>query len=122
VARKGDGVGAPERVRLDRWLWAARAFKTRSQAGRACGAGRVQVNGDAAKAARQIEPGDRVEIRGERGVRTLEVKALSATRGPASVAQTLYEDHTPPAEAPKPRIGKRPSGKELRQMRRLRGR
>lgn len=77
-------------VRLDRWLWAARFFKTRGLAQAAIAGGHVHVNGQRVKAARVVRPGDRLEI--SRGSERLEVDvvALSARRGPASVARELY--------------------------------
>jgi ribosome-associated heat shock protein Hsp15 len=83
---------ALERVRLDKWLWAARLYKTRSLAAEEVGKGRVTVNGQAAKAARELRPGDRLELRQGAVLRVLLVRALSAVRGPAPVAQTLYEE------------------------------
>lgn len=81
------------RVRLDKWLWAARFYKTRGLAAEEIAKGRVEVNGQAAKASRELRPGDRVEMRVGGGlVRAVLVRALSAMRGPASVAQGLYEE------------------------------
>ena len=80
------------KVRLDKWLWAARFFKTRGLSADEIGKGRVHVNGQAAKASRELRPGDRVELRQGPVTRTLIVKALSLQRGPASVAQGLYEE------------------------------
>jgi ribosome-associated heat shock protein Hsp15 len=82
----------PDRVRLDKWLWAARFYKTRSLAAEAIAKGRVSVNGQPAKAARELHPGDRVELREGPSRRELHVRALSAVRGPAPVAQALYEE------------------------------
>lgn len=82
----------PLRVRLDKWLWAARLYKTRSLAAEEIDKGRVSVNGLAAKAAREVRPGDLVEVRQGPVVRTLKVAGLSQVRGPAPVAQTLYEE------------------------------
>ena len=81
-----------ERVRIDKWLWAARFFKTRALASEAVDGGKVHVNGDRVKAARALKPGDRLEIR--RGQEEFEVvvRVLSEQRGPASVAQDLYEE------------------------------
>jgi ribosome-associated heat shock protein Hsp15 len=81
-----------DRVRLDKWLWAARFYKTRSLAAEAIAKGRVSVNGVAAKAARELHPGDRVELRQGPATREIEVLALSAVRGPAPVAQALYAE------------------------------
>jgi ribosome-associated heat shock protein Hsp15 len=79
-------------VRLDKWLWAARLFKTRSLATEEVARGRVTVNGQPAKAARALRPGDRLQIRHGVVTREIVVRALSTVRGPAPVAQTLYEE------------------------------
>jgi ribosome-associated heat shock protein Hsp15 len=79
-------------VRLDKWLWAARFFKTRALAGRACELGRIQFNGQAAKPAREVRVGDMLRITNEGGEFQIEVLLLSAVRGPAAVAQTLYRE------------------------------
>jgi ribosome-associated heat shock protein Hsp15 len=81
-----------EDIRLDRWLWAARFFKTRSLAQQAIAGGHVHVNGQRVKAARAIRPGDRLEItRGEERFE-IHVLALAARRGSATVARGLYEE------------------------------
>jgi ribosome-associated heat shock protein Hsp15 len=116
-------------MRIDKWLWAARAFKTRSLAAGACEGGKVDLNGDAAKPARPVRAGDRVEITTPVGRRILKVAALSDQRGPAPVARTLYEDLTPPAppraRQPKPPYrppgAGRPTKRERREIDRLRG-
>lgn len=77
-------------VRMDTWLWAARFFKTRTLAKRACELGRVESNGQAAKPARDVRIGDMLKITNEGGDFQVEVLLVSETRGPASVAQTLY--------------------------------
>src|SRR5437879_13654399 len=77
-------------VRMDTWLWAARLFKTRTLAKRACELGRVESNGQAAKPARDVRIGDMLKIANEGGGCQVEVLLVSETRGPASVAQTLY--------------------------------
>lgn len=80
------------KVRLDKWLWAARFFKTRSLASQAIGHGRVKLNGERVKPAREVKPGDRLEVQlGDAGW-TLTVRALAMQRGPAPVAQALYEE------------------------------
>ena len=79
-------------VRIDKWLWAARFFKTRSLAARACQLGRIQANGQPAKAARDVRSGDRLRVTNEGGDFEVEVLLLSDIRGPASVAQTLYRE------------------------------
>ena len=86
-------------VRIDKWLWAARFFKTRSIAARACELGRIESNGATAKPAREVRVGDRLEIRNESGDYTVEVQALSDMRGPAAVAQTLYRETDESREA-----------------------
>jgi len=78
--------------RIDKWLWAARFFKTRSLASEEIGKGRVQVNGVDAKPSRDIRPGDTVQLRQGPVQRTVVVKGLSGVRGPAPVAQQLYEE------------------------------
>ena len=79
-------------VRMDKWLWAARFFKTRALAARACELGRIQSNGQPAKAAREVRIGDRLRVTNDGGDFQVEVLLLSETRGPASVAQTLYRE------------------------------
>lgn len=81
---------AEDRVRLDKWLWAARFYKTRALASDEIGRGRVLVNGQLAKASRELKPGDRVLLRQGVVERTVDVLGLSGTRGPAPVAQALY--------------------------------
>jgi len=78
--------------RMDKWLWAARFFKTRSLAARACELGRIQSNGQPAKSAREVRVGDRVRVTNDGGDFQVEVLALSEVRGPASVAQKLYRE------------------------------
>ncbi|MGC2059220.1 MAG: RNA-binding S4 domain-containing protein, partial [Candidatus Sulfotelmatobacter sp.] len=79
-------------VRMDKWLWAARFFKTRSLAARACELGRIQSNHQPAKAAREVRIGDMLRITNEGGDFEVEVLLLSDIRGPASIAQTLYRE------------------------------
>jgi ribosome-associated heat shock protein Hsp15 len=79
-------------VRMDKWLWAARFFKTRTLAGRACELGRIQSNGQAAKASREVRIGDRLRVTNQGGEFQVEVLLLSETRGPAASAQTLYRE------------------------------
>ena len=79
-------------VRLDKWLWAARFFKTRSLATQDITKGRVQVNGQVAKPSRDVKPGDTIDLRQGMLLRTVTVRQLSAQRGPAPVAQALYEE------------------------------
>ncbi len=79
-------------LRIDKWLWAARFYKTRSLAADEIGRGRVQVNGQDVKASREVKVGDRVRLRQGSGVREVVVLGISAVRGPAPVAQQLYEE------------------------------
>jgi ribosome-associated heat shock protein Hsp15 len=79
-------------MRIDKWLWAARFFKTRSLATRACELGRIESNGQAAKPAREVRAGDLLKVRNETGDFHVEVLILSEMRGPAAVAQTLYRE------------------------------
>ena len=79
-------------LRIDKWLWAARFYKTRSLAAEEIGKGRVQVNGQNAKASREVKPGDRVHLRQGPGEREVRVRGISGARGPAPVAQQLYEE------------------------------
>ena len=88
---KPDKMG-PGDQRLDKWLWAARFYKTRSLAAQAIEAGRVHVNGASAKASRSLRPGDLVLMRQPPYTRTVEVLGLSSVRGPAPVAQQLYAE------------------------------
>jgi len=81
-----------ERHRLDKWLWAARFFKTRALAADEIERGRVVVNAQVAKASRELREGDVVELRLPRSVRTVVVRALSRQRGPAAEAQALWEE------------------------------
>lgn len=80
------------RIRLDKWLWAARFFKTRALAAEEADRGRVSVNGLVAKPSREVHVGDRIVLRQGPVERTVEVLALSTVRGPAVVAQTLYAE------------------------------
>jgi ribosome-associated heat shock protein Hsp15 len=79
-------------VRMDKWLWAARFFKTRSLAARACELGRIQSNGQPAKAAREVRIGDMLRVTNDGGDFEIKVLLLSESRGPASIAQTLYRE------------------------------
>ncbi len=81
-----------ERLRIDKWLWAARFYKTRSLAADEIGKHRVQVNGEVAKASREVKIGDKVTLRQGAVERTVLVRGLSGQRGPAPVAQQLYQE------------------------------
>ena len=122
-------------VRMDKWLWAARFFKTRALAARACELGRIESNGQGAKAAREVRAGDALRVKNDGGEFQVEVLGLSEMRGPAAVAQTLYreteasrESRLKAAEERKAmpyfeaaREGK-PSKRDRRKIDRLRGR
>src|SRR5260370_42529064 len=79
-------------VRMDKWLWAARFFKTRALAARACELGRIESNQQLAKAAREVRVGDILQVKNDSGDFQVEVLLLSDVRGPAAVAQTLYRE------------------------------
>ena len=117
-------------VRVDKWLWAARVFKTRSLAADACDGGKVDVNDQAVKPAKGLRPGDLIRVTLPQGRnRVLKVSALGDRRGPPAVARPLYEDLTPP-EPPRQRWARpplrlpgtgRPTKRERRQLDHLRG-
>src|SRR5436190_8079541 len=79
-------------IRVDKWLWAARFFKTRALAHDAVAGGHVRVNGERVKAARDVRPNDALEVRTGDFVRTVVILAVTERRGPAKVAATLYEE------------------------------
>ena len=79
-------------VRMDKWLWAARFFKTRALAARACELGRIASNGQLAKPSRDVRIGDMLQVKNDGGDFQVEVLLLSEVRGPATVAQTLYRE------------------------------
>jgi ribosome-associated heat shock protein Hsp15 len=81
-----------QKVRIDKWLWAARFFKTRSLAAQAVTSGKVELNGERAKPAKPIQIGDTLRVRNGPYEHVVVVRGLSEQRGPASVAQTLYEE------------------------------
>ncbi|SRR5579871_5995447 len=124
-----------DRVRIDKWLWAARFFKTRSLAAKACELGRVSSNGQNLKPARDVRAGETLLVKTDGGDFEIEVLGLSEMRGPAPVAQQLYRETEASREhrlllqvqrkaAPRfedERIGK-PSKRDIRKLRRLRGR
>ena len=86
-------------VRIDKWLWAARFFKTRALAARGCELGRIHSNGVEAKPAREVRIGDKLLVRNDSGEFQIEVLLLSEIRGPASIAQTLYRESSESREA-----------------------
>ena len=117
-------------IRVDKWLWAARVFKTRSQASVACDGGKVDVNDEAARPARRVRAGDLIVVTLPRGRRRiLKVACVDDRRGSAEVAKALFEDLTPP-EPPRLRQARppwrepgtgRPTKRERRDIGRLRG-
>jgi ribosome-associated heat shock protein Hsp15 len=92
-------MSGDNRVRIDCWLWAARFFKTRTLAKRACDLGRVQCNRQVVKPARDVRPGDMLRITNDGGEFEIEVLAISDIRGPASEAQKLYRETEASREA-----------------------
>ncbi|MBN9657760.1 MAG: RNA-binding S4 domain-containing protein [Acidobacteria bacterium] len=122
-------------VRMDKWLWAARFFKTRALASKACELGRILSNGQTAKAAREVKLGDMLQITNDSGDFQVEVLALSEMRGPAAVAQTLYRE-TDESRALRQKVAEerksmphfeamrdgKPSKRDRRELSRFRGR
>ena len=86
-------------VRIDKWLWAARFFKTRALASKACELGRVKSRGQNVKAAREVRAGDTLKITNDSGDFEVEVLQVSEVRGPAPVAQALYRETESSREA-----------------------
>lgn len=122
-------------VRIDVWLWAARFFKTRALAKRACELGRIRSNGQMVKPAREVHTGDRLRVTTAGGEFEIDVLLLSETRGPAPVAQTLYRETEASRELRKklaeerkifkqftPRPEGRPSKRDRRKIIQFRGR
>ncbi|MCV2218737.1 RNA-binding S4 domain-containing protein [Thauera sp. Sel9] len=97
------------RTRLDKWLWAARFFKHRTAATEAVDGGKVKLNGLAAKPAREVKAGDRIDITIGEETRTVVVRAIADKRGSAAIAQTLYEETPESAE-------QREKARELRKL------
>ena len=113
-----------EQIRIDKWLFHARFFKTRSLAARQVAAGQIRVNGErVTKPAHPVGPEDELSFAQGRHVRIVRIVACGTRRGPATEAQTLYEDHSPPvppSQTPHSRIGERPTKKDRRTMDQLR--
>ena len=122
-------------VRMDKWLWAARFFKTRALAAKACDLGRIHSNGIQAKPAREVHSGDKLQVRNEGGTFEIEVLGLSAMRGPAAEAQKLYMESEESREARRklaeerkslqefaPLPERRPSKRDRRRIIQFRGR
>jgi ribosome-associated heat shock protein Hsp15 len=126
--QSGTPTGSGPKIRVDRWLFAARIFSSRTQAASACTAGHVRVNDDQVKAHRTVGPGDRLQVRAPSGLRILEVVGLSERRLSAPLARELYIDHSPPPppseqDAGGPRRGRSagsPDKRDRRLLRRLR--
>lgn len=121
-------VSAPS-TRVDRWVWAIRLFKTRSDATDACRGGHVRVNGATAKPAAPVRPGDRVEVRVHGTDRIVEVVEVIDKRVGAAIAAGCFVDHTPPPPevdrtrvAPRERGAGRPTKRERREIDRWRAR
>ena len=117
MSAPGDRRDAGEEsLRLDKWLWFARFFKSRNLASTLCAAGKVRIGGEAVrKANRQVRPGDVLTFPQGRHIRVIKILALAARRGPASEARLLYEDLKPPDAANRlpgdtPPVGRRPQG------------
>jgi ribosome-associated heat shock protein Hsp15 len=119
-------------VRIDRWLWAARFFKTRTLAAKACDLGRIAFIGQPAKPAREVRIGDFLKVKNDSGEYHVEILQLSETRGAAAIAQTLYRETDASRELrqklaeerkamPHPETGK-PSKRDRRELDRVRGR
>jgi ribosome-associated heat shock protein Hsp15 len=121
-------AGPADSVRADRWLWAARLFKTRALAAAACSGGKVEVNDQRAKPARLLRAGDLLRVTLPAGRRVVRILGLAERRGPAPTARALYDDLTPPAPprvrtspaAYRPPGAGRPTKRERRQLDRLR--
>ena len=128
AAEPRDPAPAPGAgVRLDRWLWAARFYKSRGLAHDACAGGKVDVNGQAAKPSRLVRPGDRLQVTVGEWRRELLVRALAGRRGPATEARALYEDRSPPPpprplRVPPPVVRPRGLGRPTKRARRLQDR
>ena len=103
-------------VRIDIWLWAARFFKTRALAKRACELGRIESNGQPAKPAREVRVGDRLRVTTEGGDFQAEVLLLSAVRGPASVARGLYFETEASRELRKKMADERKAMKQFEEL------
>lgn len=120
---------ADEPLRIDRWLWAARFFRSRTLATEACDGGKVTVNSQRATPHKLVRPGDLIELTATHGSRHIRVLGTSERRGPAPVARHLYDDLTPPApprEQTEPAALRepgagRPTKRQRRQLDRWRG-
>ncbi len=117
-------------VRIDRWLWAARFFKSRTLASKACDGGKVEVNGFRSKPHKLVKTADIVEFTVGEWRRKVKILQLSERRGPASVARLLYEDLSPPLPSKekdlfftphRPRGSGRPTKQQRKQLKKLKG-
>lgn len=121
-------------TRIDKWLWAARFYKTRALAAKACDLGRVRLNGALAKPAREVKVGDRLNITNDSGLYEIELLELSEVRGPAAAAQKLYSESDESREARAKLIADKraiaqfeslpeakPTGRDRRMLNRFRG-
>ncbi len=122
-------------IRIDKWLWAARFFKTRSLASRACELGRIESSGQSVKPSRDVRVGDMLQVKNDSGEFQIEILALSEVRGPAPIAQTLYRE-TEASRALRLKVAEerkamprfetategKPSKRDRREIARLRGR
>jgi ribosome-associated heat shock protein Hsp15 len=121
-----DAPTGPAKLRLDKWLWYARFFKTRTLAARQVSGGHLRINGDhARKPSQPVGPGDVLTFVQAREVRVVRIVDLGARRGPATEARALYDDLTParPVDgtAETARVGARPTKRDRRALDRLRG-
>ena len=108
-------------IRVDKWLWHARFFKTRGLASRLVSDGNLRINGErSTKPARAVRPGDVLTFVAGRRTRVIRIAAIGTRRGPAPEAQALYEDLSPPETPPEPRVGARPTKKDRRALDRSR--
>lgn len=134
AARDVQKIMTAERIRIDKWLWAARFFKTRSLATHACELGRIEANGQTVKASREVRAGDMLRVKNEGGLFHVEVLGITEIRGPALAAQQLYRE-TEESKQERARLAEerkamhqadmggnsRPSGKDRRKMGKIRG-
>ncbi|MEO8575188.1 MAG: S4 domain-containing protein [Gemmatimonadales bacterium] len=134
-SQKPGDEGSSNRVRLDKWLWAARFYKTRGLSAEAIDAGRIEVNGERAKRARLVQTGDRIKIRIGPYEHIVHVLAVSEVRGSAPIAQALYEEEPESRKAREDMAAHvramnastgydtgRPTKKDRRDIKRVRGR
>ena len=128
-------MGIVDRTRIDKWLWAARFFKTRTLAARACELGRIEFNGQPVKPSREVRIGDMLQVRNDGGDFQVEILNLSEMRGPAVFAQTLYRETDASRELRLKAVAERklmphfealregkPSKRDRRELDRVRGR